>query len=80
MTSHESRSDLDPLDRELAERLIAERPVPAAEFRGVLGRHLADRDLGYGPRPDRLLAVVGCYLAAGCAIGALGTLVAFGVL
>jgi hypothetical protein len=81
MTSHESPSEEpDPLDRELAKRLVSERPVPAAQFRAVLGRHLAARDPGYGPRPARLLTTVATYLGAGCVIGVLGALIAAGVL
>jgi hypothetical protein len=51
----------------LGERLNAARPVPGAEFRGALARHLAALDPGYGPRPAHLWAVVlallGCALA-----------------
>jgi len=43
--------ELEGGEYELADRLGAERPVPSAGFRGVLRRHLAARDPGYGPRP-----------------------------
>ena len=72
--------ELEPPELELAERLAADRPVPAAEFRGVLGRHLAARDPGYGPRPAHLHAAVWMSLAAGCVLAALGALVAVGAL
>jgi hypothetical protein len=51
----------------VAEHLRIERPVPPAAFRGQLRRRLAERDPGYGPRPERLrlrLMVAG-YLGAG---------------
>ncbi len=67
-------------DRELAERLDAVRPVPAAGFRGALGRRLAAQDPGYGPRPARLRLTVAGYLAAGLALLALATLQATGAL
>lgn len=49
---------LDPVERDLGERLERERPVPSAGFRGALGRRLADRDPGFGPRPAWLVPVV----------------------
>jgi hypothetical protein len=80
MTDQESEFPLEPPDRSLAERLVDERPVPAAGFREIPGRHLVAGDPGYGPRPARLRATVGLYLAGGGVIGALGALVAVGVL
>lgn len=71
---------LDPAERELASQLESERPLPAAEFRGALGRHLFRRDPGYGPRPARLRGVVTLYLAGGGALAVLGALQATGVL
>jgi hypothetical protein len=68
--------DLEPDERQLADRLIDARPLPPAGFRGTLGRHLARRDPGYGPRPERLRLVVAGYLGAG---GLLIALVALGV-
>jgi hypothetical protein len=52
-------------DEEMADGLRIGRPVPAAGFRGRLGRQLAEHDPGYGPRPERLRLLVACYLGAG---------------
>jgi hypothetical protein len=71
---------LDPAERDLASELAAERPLPAGEFRGALGRHLAQRDPGYGPRPAHLRPMVALYVGAGAALAALGTLQSTGVL
>jgi hypothetical protein len=57
--------ELGPPEHELADGLTIARPVPAAAFRGRLGRYLAERDPGYGPRPERLRLIVACYLGAG---------------
>jgi hypothetical protein len=67
-------------DSSLAERLIRDRPVPTATFRGALGRHLAARDPGFGPRPERLWAMVVGYLVIGGLLILLGLLQATGVL
>lgn len=68
-------SDLDEFDQELESCLRIARPVPPAAFRGRLGRHLAERDPGYGPRPERLRLIAVGYLGAG---GLLIALVAVG--
>jgi hypothetical protein len=65
-------------ERDLADRLTGSRPTPRAAFRGALGRHLAARDPGYGPRPQRLWAFASSYLAGGCLLLALGILLALG--
>jgi hypothetical protein len=57
--------DLDAADLDLADRLRIARPVPPAGFRGKLGRRLAERDPGYGPRPERLRLMVAGYIGAG---------------
>jgi hypothetical protein len=80
LSDHEPESELEPADRELAERLGDERPVPAGEFRGGLGRRLAASDPGYGPRPAHLLVTVAVCLGAGTVIAVLGALVATGLL
>ncbi len=72
--------DLEPADHELSTRLTGERPLPTAEFRGVLARHLAARDPGHGSRPERLRRTVALWLAAGAALGGLGLLQALGIL
>ena len=47
-----------PGEREVADRLGGERPVPGASFRGALARRLVESDPGYGPRPERLRLMV----------------------
>ena len=71
---------LEPADQELGRRLAADRPVPAADFRGELGRRLQGDDPGHGPRPRRLRPVVALYLSAGLAVMAVGALQAAGAL
>ena len=66
MTDHPNGSaDFGPPEQELADGLTLARPVPAAGFRGSLGRYLAEHDPGYGPRPERLRLIVAGYLGAG---------------
>ena len=65
---------LEPAEQDLADRLALARPVPSAGFRGRLGRRLADRDPGYGPRPERLRLMVAGYLGAGGLLIALAAL------
>lgn len=76
----ENGGELTAEECALAERLQAARPLPATGFRGALGRYLVARDPGYGPRPERLRAIVGGYLGAGALLVALGVLQATGVL
>jgi hypothetical protein len=76
----DSDPHLEPPERDLAARLQAERPVPGPELRGVLKRHLAAQDPGYGHRPERLRSTVALYLAVGGATAGLGALQALGVL
>jgi hypothetical protein len=71
-----SNSEFEPTEEELADRLTSARPLPLAGFRGALGRHLSERDPGYGPRPERLRLIVAGYLGAG---GVLIALVALGL-
>lgn len=66
--------DFDPGEQNLAAALRSARPVPTAGFRGALGRHLAEHDPGYGPRPDRLRLMVAGYLGAGGLLIALAAL------
>ena len=76
--THELPNTPDPEsdEPELSEQLRMARPVPAVGFRGRLHRHLAGRDPGYGPRPERLRLLVACYIGAG---GVLIALAALGV-
>jgi hypothetical protein len=54
----ESQHDPElPEERQVAEWLHAASPVPAAGFRGALGRYLRRRDPGFGPRPPQLRLV-----------------------
>jgi len=64
----------------VAEQLDAARPVPPAAFRGALGRRLAELDLRYGCRPQRLRLIVSGYLGAGTLLLAIGALQAIGAL
>jgi hypothetical protein len=74
----EIAAELAPGERELADRLAGERPIPAAGFRGALGRRLDEHDPGYGPRPVRLRPVVAGYLCGGSLLLVLGALSATG--
>lgn len=66
MTDHPNGSpELGAPEQAVADGLAIARPVPAAAFRGRLGRYLAERDPGYGPRPERLRLIVACYVGAG---------------
>jgi hypothetical protein len=76
----EPESDLPAGERDLGDRLLASRPVPAAGFRGALGRHLELSDPGYGPRPEMLRRRVAVYLALGLLLIALGAARAVGAL
>lgn len=66
--------DLDPEDQALVAEVQAERPVPSSGFRGALGRYLARRDPGYGPRPPLLRLRALAWIAAGTVLLAVGTL------
>jgi hypothetical protein len=70
----------EPADQALERRLDEHRPVPAPGFRGALARRLSRRDPGYGPRPERLEAMVAGYTIAGAAFIGLGALVATGAI
>ena len=67
-------AEYEPSEQNLAAALRIARPVPGAGFRGALGRHLAEHDPGYGPRPERLRLMVGGYLGAGGVLIALAAL------
>jgi hypothetical protein len=75
MTDHPHKpNELEPAEAHVADGLMIARPVPAAAFRGRLGRHLGERDPGYGPRPERLRMIVACYVGAGGVLIALADL------
>lgn len=65
---------LDSPEQDLADRLRIARPVPGPGFRGALGRRLAERDPGYGPRPERLRLIAAGYIGAGGLLIALAAL------
>ncbi len=67
-------------ERELADRMIRERPLPSAGFRGALGRHLDGIDQGYRPRPESLRTMVAGALASGTVLIAAGLAQAVGAI
>ena len=80
MSDTDADLDLPPPERQLGQRLTAERPVPAAGFRGTLGRRLAALDPGHGPRPARLRLLPAAYLIGGATLIGLGAAQATGLL
>lgn len=76
----EPDDQLTPEERRIADHLRTSRPLPGAGFRGALGRYLAARDPGYGPRPERLRLLAGAWLLGGLALVAVGALLALGSL
>jgi hypothetical protein len=76
----EEKDVLPEVEARVAELLVREKPLPSPGFRGMLGRHLARRDPGYGPRPAWLrLRAAGC-IATGIALLVIGALQAGGAL
>lgn len=71
---------MNPELADVEARLARERPVPAAGFRGALGRQLAESDPGYGPRPERLRVRVIAWMLGGEMLLALALLGALGKL
>ena len=76
----DSEIELGAGERRLADRLIADRPVPPPGFRGALGRYLVARDPGYGHRPEGLRTLVLAYLVGGLILVGLGALIATGAI
>ncbi len=76
----QSDTELSPRERALSEQLEAQRPVPAAGFRGALGRYLVREDPGYGPRPNGLRAQSAGLVLAGAVVLVVGALQATGAL
>jgi hypothetical protein len=74
----DTSTGLERGDAEVGRQLSDQRPVPSAGFRGALGRHLAARDPGYGPRPAHLRLFVLAYVASGLVLIAVGLLQATG--
>lgn len=64
----------------LGDTLSQRRPVPGADFRGALGRHLTALDPRWGPRPARLPLLVVAYLLPGLVLIGLGALIGTGAL
>jgi hypothetical protein len=75
-----SGDELDPDERALADTLSSDRAVPSAAFRGALTRHVAARDPGFGPRPERMRAIVAGGAGGGLLLMLVGALQATGVL
>jgi hypothetical protein len=75
-TASDFDSELDPVERDVGERLERDRPAPAAGFRGALGRQLAERDPGYGPRPPWLVPIVAICFSVGLLLIVLAALIA----
>lgn len=69
-------SELDPDERRLGQQLQHSRPVPSAGFRGALGRRLAERDPGYGARPEWLVPVASACFGGGLVLIAVAALTA----
>jgi hypothetical protein len=72
--------ELTAAEHALADQLEHDRPLPAAGFRGGLGRRLEALDPGYGPRPERLRLIVCGYLSGAAVLLALATLQVTGAL
>jgi hypothetical protein len=76
-------NDLDhdlepPEDGKTAEWLRSRTPVPSPNFRGALGRYLARRDPGVGPRPPRLRLMSAACLGTGALVLVVAALQATG--
>jgi len=67
------RPDIDDLEH----RLVQERPVPSAAFRGELGRRVADAHRGHTATARVRIQIAACagsgtFLMAAAALGVLG--------
>lgn len=67
-------------EREMADWLESASPVPAAGFRGALGRYLRRRDPGHGPRPPQLRLIGSACVGAGVVLLCVAALQATGSL
>jgi hypothetical protein len=77
---HDAENGLTPNELRLAELLDRDRPMPAAGFRGALGRRLAALDPGWGPRPARLGQIAAAYLMAGLVMIGVAAVIGIGAL
>ena len=80
MTDEHTESFETGEDQQMSDRLRTAAPVPAAGFRGALGRYLRRRDPGYGPRPTSLRLMSASCLLAGAVLLFVGALQATGAL
>jgi hypothetical protein len=76
----EAVPNLTPEERQLGDKLLADRPVPTAGFRGALGRYVEELDPGYGWRPSHMRLKVAAYLAVAVLLLLLALLQARGAL
>jgi hypothetical protein len=67
-------------EQQMGEWLEAASPVPAAGFRGALGRYLLKRDPGHGPRPPQLRLISSACVGAGVLLLGVAALQATGSL
>ena len=67
-------------EQRMAEWLHSGTPVPAAGFRGALGRYLGRRDPRYGPRPLQLRLISAACVGAGAVLLGVAALQATGSL
>ena len=61
-------NDPEPDLDQVAERLVAERPIPTPGFRANLRRHLLTGAHGHHPAPRRLRLLIGAYAGSGAAL------------
>jgi hypothetical protein len=67
-------------ERQMADWLESATPVPAAGFRGALGRYLQRRDPGFGSRPPQLRLISAACLGGGAVLLGVAALQATGAL
>ncbi len=67
-------------EQQMADWLHSATPVPAAGFRGALGRYLGRRDPGYSPRPPQLRLISAACVGGGALLLGVAALQATGSL